>query len=208
MVSVRKDWIINGVLAAAIVLLLLLTMLQKINKDQMLQMDQQVSHAPATGTPEKQTTLTITAANAIPTSPPILETESQYNLMSIPKPTLMVSAPSEYPNLGKINIFRALITPLPKTPAPTPTPPPTPSIERATENWALNNPRRRAGKPTSWVFKDKKDEKARIEVTVGESFTLHDPEVGDFQASIIDAGRSGVTIRYEDQEKTFNLRGN
>lgn len=206
MVSVRKDWIINGVLAAAIIALLLLTMLQKINKDQMLQMDQQVSHASAVGIPEEKTTLTLTVANAMPTALPILETESQYNLMSIPKPALLVSALPEYPNLGKVNIFRALITPLPKTPSPTPTPPPTPSIERATESWTLNNPRRRAGKPTSWVFKDKKDEKARIEVTVGETFTLHDPEVGDFQASIMDAGRSAVTIRFEDQEKTFSLR--
>ncbi len=206
MISVRKDWIINGILAAAIIALLLLTMLQKINKDQMLQMDQQLGHAAEVEATEEQSTITLTAANAMPTAPPILETESQYNLMSIPKPSFMVSAPSEYPNLGRINIFRALITPLPKTPTPTPTPPPTPSIERATENWMLNNPRRRAGKPTSWVFKDKKDEKARIEVTVGETFTLHDPEVGDFQVSIMDAGRSAVTIRYEDQEKTFSLR--
>lgn len=205
----QKEWIINGALLAGIVLFVVLITLQKISESRVeveLPRSAAAAKTPATAS---ATTATIVAAKGSLVKEtryqPTLEAGKSGGKQT--SHTMTVDA-AAYPNLGKVDIFRPLVTPPPDTPSPTPTAAPTPSLEKAVEGW---DPQYRTGgrrgKPVTWVFKDPKQPNVDIEVTEGKPYTVTDPAgAGTFEIMIKQSDKYQVTIQYKDQEKTFSLR--
>jgi len=197
----QREWLINGVLLVGIVLLLVLIARQRLSgsgpgREVLSRSAESVA-----------TTVTLAAPSPLPSPALPVGSETMYNPNEIPRPASLASAPPEYPNLGKADIFRPLITPLPATPTPTPTAAATPSLEKATENWKLFYRRRGIGKPTSWVFKNTKRENQKTEIQEGKTLIVNDG-AQDFEITVkgsVDRPLS-VTLQYKDQEKTFSQK--